>query len=135
MSAAVGQRDKGATGSTTPPEIARKQDASAREPAASAREKIPHPDAGALDLATIMRTLGDPLRLDIVRLLADDVARPCGDVSDSLGLPVSTCSYHLRLMREAGITRTRAVGTQRLISLRRDDLDARFPGLVEVLTR
>jgi DNA-binding transcriptional ArsR family regulator len=117
MPAAVGQRDKGVTGTTTP------------------REKIPHPDAAALDLATIMRTLGDPLRLDIVRLLSDDVARPCGDVSDSLGLPVSTCSYHLRLMREAGITRTRAVGTQRLISLRRDDLDARFPGLVEVLTR
>jgi predicted transcriptional regulator len=63
------------------------------------------------------------------------VARPCGDVSDQLGLPVSTCSYHLRLMREAGITRTRAAGTQRLISLRRDDLDARFPGLVDVLTR
>jgi DNA-binding transcriptional ArsR family regulator len=124
MSAAVGQRDKGATGSTTP-----------QERASSARDKIPHPDASALDLATIMRTLGDPLRLDIVRLLADDVARPCGDVSDSLGLPVSTCSYHLRLMREAGITRTRAVGTQRLISLRRDDLDARFPGLVDVLTR
>jgi DNA-binding transcriptional ArsR family regulator len=124
MSAAVGQRDKGDTGSTT-----------VRERAAATRDKIPHPDAAALDLATIMRTLGDPLRLDIVRLLADDVARPCGDVSDQLGLPVSTCSYHLRLMREAGITRTRAAGTQRLISLRRDDLDARFPGLVDVLTR
>jgi DNA-binding transcriptional ArsR family regulator len=124
MSAAVGQRDKGDTGTTTP-----------RERVVVAREKIPHPDAAALDLATIMRTLGDPLRLDIVRLLADDVARPCGDVSEHLGLPVSTCSYHLRLMREAGITRTRAVGTQRLISLRRDDLDARFPGLVDVLTR
>ena len=101
----------------------------------STRERIAHPDVSAFDLATIMRTLGDPLRLDIVRTLSDDIARPCGDLSEMMGLPVSTCSYHLRLLREAGVTRTRAVGTQRLISLRRDDLEARFPGLVDVLTR
>jgi DNA-binding transcriptional ArsR family regulator len=100
----------------------------------AAREKIAHPAASALDLATIMRTVGDPLRLDIVRLLADDVPRPCSEVSAAMGLPVSTCSYHLRLLREAGVTRTRAEGTQRFISLRRDDLEDRFPGLVEVLT-
>jgi len=98
------------------------------------REKIAHPAASALDLATIMRTVGDPLRLDIVRLLADDVPRPCSDVSAAMGLPVSTCSYHLRLLREAGVTRTRAEGTQRFISVRRDDLEDRFPGLIEVLT-
>jgi DNA-binding transcriptional ArsR family regulator len=98
------------------------------------REKIAHPAASALDLATIMRTVGDPLRLDIVRLLADDTPRPCSEVSAAMGLPVSTCSYHLRLLREAGVTRTRAEGTQRFISLRRDDLEDRFPGLVEVLT-
>jgi DNA-binding transcriptional ArsR family regulator len=100
----------------------------------SVREKIVHPAASALDLATIMRTVGDPLRLDIVRLLADDRPRPCSEVSSAMGLPVSTCSYHLRLLREAGVTRTRAEGTQRFISLRRDDLEERFPGLVEVLT-
>jgi DNA-binding transcriptional ArsR family regulator len=98
------------------------------------REKIAHPDVSALDLATIMHAVGDPLRLDIVRLLADDRPRPCSEVSSAMGLPVSTCSYHLRLLREAGVTRTRAEGTQRFISLRRDDLEERFPGLVEVLT-
>jgi DNA-binding transcriptional ArsR family regulator len=98
------------------------------------REKIAHPDVSALDLATIMHAVGDPLRLDIVRLLADDRPRPCSEVSTAMGLPVSTCSYHLRLLREAGVTRTRAEGTQRFISLRRDDLEERFPGLVEVLT-
>src|SRR5215218_2239175 len=102
---------------------------------ASAREKIPHPPASALDLATIMRTLGDPVRLEIVRLLADDRPRVCNELSSALGIPPSTGSYHLRLLREAGVTRTRAQGTLRLISLRRDDLEARFPGLVDVLTR
>jgi DNA-binding transcriptional ArsR family regulator len=99
------------------------------------REKIHHPDVEALDLATIMRTLGDPLRLEIVRLLADDRPRVCNELSGALGIPPSTGSYHLRLLREAGVTRTRAQGTERLISLRRDDLEERFPGLVAVLTR
>jgi DNA-binding transcriptional ArsR family regulator len=103
--------------------------------AAAARERIPHPAADSLDLATVMRTAGDPIRLEIVRLLADGGERSCTDLQHELGLPASTGSYHLRLLREAGLTRTRAEGTQRFISLRRDDLDARFPGLVGVLTR
>ncbi len=70
-----------------------------------------------------------------VRLLADGRPRLCGEVSTALALPASTTSYHLWLLREAGVTRTRAEGTLRLVSLRRDDLDERFPGLVEVLTR
>jgi DNA-binding transcriptional ArsR family regulator len=98
-------------------------------------EKIPHPATEALDLATIMRTLGDPLRLEIVRLLADDRPRVCNELSSALGIPPSTGSYHLRLLRQAGVTRTRAQGTLRLITLRRADLDERFPGLVDVLTR
>jgi DNA-binding transcriptional ArsR family regulator len=98
-------------------------------------EKLPHPDAEALDLATIMRTVGDPVRLAIVRELADGREQTCSVLQAELGLPASTGSYHLRLLREAGVTRTRAEGTSRLISLRRDDLDARFPGLVEILTR
>jgi DNA-binding transcriptional ArsR family regulator len=102
---------------------------------ATPREKISHPSTDALDLATIMRTLGDPVRLEIVRLLADGRPRACGELSSALGLPPSTGSYHLRLLREAGVTRTRAEGTLRHISLRRDDLEARFPGFVDVLTR
>ena len=65
--------------------------------------------------------------------LAGGEERPCNQLQEALGLPASTCSYHLRLLREAGVTRTRAEGTERFTSLRRDDLDARFPGLVDVL--
>jgi len=103
--------------------------------ATSTRAKIPHPATESLDLATIMRTLGDPVRLEIVRLLADERPRVCGELSTVLDIPASTGSYHLKLLREAGVTRTQAQGTLRLISLRRDDLEARFPGLVDVLTR
>jgi DNA-binding transcriptional ArsR family regulator len=100
-----------------------------------APDKIRHPDVAALDLATIMRTVGDPVRLAIVRELADGREHACGDLQVALGIPASTGSYHLRLLREVGVTRTRADGTSRLISLRHDDLETRFPGLVDVLTR
>jgi DNA-binding transcriptional ArsR family regulator len=102
---------------------------------ASLREKIFHPPTSALDLATIMRTVGDPVRLEIVRLLADGRSLMCAELSSALEIPPSTNSYHLRLLREAGVTRTRSEGTLRFISLRRGDLEERFPGLVDVLTR
>ncbi len=97
-------------------------------------ERIRHPAVESLDLATIMRTLGDPLRLEIVRLISEEGELLCGTIYDRLGLPASTGSYHTRLLREAGVTRSRAAGTQRLISLRRDDLESRFPGLIALIT-
>jgi len=89
--------------------------------------------AGELDLARVLRAAGDPVRLAIVRLLADDRERTCNELQAELELPSSTCSYHLRLLREAGFTRTRAQGTERRITLRRTDLDERFPGLLDAL--
>jgi DNA-binding transcriptional ArsR family regulator len=101
---------------------------------ASLRE-IRHPATSELDLATVLRTTGDPLRLAIVRLLDGEGELTCGEISERIGLPTSTCSYHLRLLREAGVTRSRPAGTERRITLRSDDLESRFPGLVAVLVR
>jgi DNA-binding transcriptional ArsR family regulator len=107
---------------------------SAMAPVTDRAEKIPHPPTSALDLATIMRAVGDPVRLEIVRLLADGRPRLCGELATAMGTPTSTGSYHLKLLREAGITRSRSEGTQRHVTLRRDDLEERFPGLLAVLT-
>jgi len=95
--------------------------------------EIRHPPASELDLANILRTVGDPVRLEIVRVLSDDRERTCTAVGDIVGIPASTLSYHLRLLREAGVTRTRAEGTERHVSLRRDDLEQAYPGLLGVL--
>ena len=96
--------------------------------------EIRHPSASELDLVSILRTVGDPVRLEIVRLLSDDEERTCTAVGDTVGLPASTLSYHLRMLREAGVTRTRAEGTERHISLRREDLEQAYPGLLGVIT-
>ncbi|WP_320671613.1 ArsR/SmtB family transcription factor [Patulibacter defluvii] len=99
------------------------------------RDKFPVPPLEQVELPTVLRTVGEPIRLEMVRLLADGRARPCHEICEALGLPNSTGSYHMRLLREAGLTRVRPEGTERRISLRREELEQRFPGLVDVLVR
>jgi DNA-binding transcriptional ArsR family regulator len=45
----------------------------------------------------------------------------------------STLTHHFRVLREAGVIEQREEGTARLNSLRREDLDARFPGLLDAV--
>ncbi len=91
------------------------------------------PAAEAIELPEVLHALSDPVRLEIVRALAADGEQACG----ILPLPVSasTRSHHFKILRDAGVTITRAVGTQRLVSLRRGDLDHRFPGLLDAVLR
>jgi DNA-binding transcriptional ArsR family regulator len=84
-----------------------------------------------LDLTTVLQALGDPVRLRIVRMLAAEGEQVCGAVD--LGISKSTRSHHFKTLREAGVTITRVEGTHRHVSLRRDDLEARFPGLLDAV--
>ncbi len=91
-----------------------------------------HPATEDLELPAVLHALSDPQRLRIVRELDRDPApRPCG----SFQLPVSksTCTHHFRVLREAGVVTQHEVGTAKLTTLRRDDLDARFPGLLDAV--
>jgi DNA-binding transcriptional ArsR family regulator len=91
------------------------------------------PAAADLELTQVLQALSDPVRLEIVDALAGGGEQACG----AMPLPVSasTRSHHFRILRDAGITVTRAVGNQRLVSLRRDDLEQRFPGLLDAVLR
>jgi DNA-binding transcriptional ArsR family regulator len=84
-----------------------------------------------LELVTVLAALSDPGRLAVVRELAACDERTCGTFGHWNSK--ATRSHHLRILREAGITRTRAESTSRYVSLRRDDLEARFPGLLEAV--
>ena len=93
-----------------------------------------HSDEPHLDemtLAAVMAALGDPMRVAIVRQLAAEGERTCGTFD--LGISKATRSHHFRVLREAGLTRTRAEGTHRHVSLRREEIDARFPGLLDAV--
>jgi DNA-binding transcriptional ArsR family regulator len=101
---------------------------------AATSETLLHPAREQLDLAAVLHALSDPMRLKIVAALAHaEKERTCG----SFELPVvkSTCTHHFRVLREAGVIRQRLEGTTRMNSLRREDLDARFPGLVDAVLR
>ncbi|GLY76138.1 transcriptional regulator [Actinoallomurus iriomotensis] len=92
-----------------------------------------HPDRAQLRFTTVLAALGDPVRLAIVARLAD--VEPDGELAcTTFALPVSksTQSGHFKTLREAGVIRQRDEGTRRLNRLRRDDLDARFPGLLDL---
>jgi len=94
---------------------------------------LEQPELDAIELAAVLHALSDPTRLEIVRGLAADGERQCG--SFDLGLTKATRSHHFKVLREAGLTHTRVVGTARHVTLRRDELDARFPGLLDAVTR
>jgi DNA-binding transcriptional ArsR family regulator len=91
-----------------------------------------HPPSEDLELAAVLHALSDPQRLSIVRTLAEDPApRPCGTFG--LEISKSTLTHHFRVLREAGIIEQRSDGTAKFNSLRRDDLDRRFPGLLDAV--
>ncbi|MGW0362975.1 ArsR/SmtB family transcription factor [Streptomyces sp. NPDC002990] len=95
---------------------------------------LPHPEAGDIRLEGVLHALSDPVRLSIVRDLAgSDAELACSHFE----LPVtkSTTTHHFRVLRESGVVRQTYRGTTKLNGLRRDELEALFPGLLDsVLT-
>src|ERR1700704_4678836 len=91
-----------------------------------------HPTTEDLELPAVLHALSDPHRLRIVRALAEEpTPRRCG--SFDLDVTKSTLTHHFRVLREAGVIDQRVDGTARLNSLRREDLDRRFPGLLDAV--
>jgi DNA-binding transcriptional ArsR family regulator len=90
---------------------------------------LQHPPAESLELTGVLHALADPMRLEIVRALASGCELRCG----AFELPVtkSTRTHHFRVLRESGVIEQLASGTAVVNRLRRDDLDRRFPGLLD----
>ncbi|ARZ66064.1 metalloregulator ArsR/SmtB family transcription factor [Streptomyces sp. HU2014] len=90
--------------------------------------RLPQPDLAEVEIGTVLQALADPVRLQIVRLLSRQGAAACGE----LDLPVkrSTVSHHLRTLRETGLLETHLKGNTRVSTVRREELDRRFPGLL-----
>ena len=97
-------------------------------------EEIAHPRRAEIELGTVLHALSDPIRLKIVAALA---AVEAGEEPNcaSFDVPVtkSTCTHHFKVLREAGVIHQRHEGTSRLNTLRSDDLEARFPGLLATI--
>jgi len=92
-------------------------------------EALSHPARGEIDIQEVLKALAEPVRLDIVRYLSRN--GPCACSSIDVGLTKQNLAHHLRTLRDAGIVKTEPNGRFRVSSLRREDLDARFPGLLD----
>lgn len=85
-------------------------------------------------MPNILYALGDPLRLRIVgQLAAVNEEMSCGDISVVKEVAKSTGSHQFKVLREAGPIRMVPQGRRVLVSLRRKDLEVRFPGLLEAI--
>jgi DNA-binding transcriptional ArsR family regulator len=92
-----------------------------------------HPDLRDITLPMVMQALSDPCRVAIVRelLAADGRALACNEVP--LEISKATRSHHFEVLREAGLIYTEVEGTKCMTSLRRKELNQRFPGLLKLV--
>jgi DNA-binding transcriptional ArsR family regulator len=96
-----------------------------------------HPNLKDVPLASVLHALSDPTRLAIVRRLNDDLgirgeglACNCAVPEE---LPRATMSHHFTTLRSAGLIASRKEGTKVVNCLRRADVGARFPGLLDAV--
>ena len=92
-----------------------------------------HPMLDQLCLSTILNALGDPIRLKIIKNLAYQSETTCA--SCNINLTKSALSHHFKVLRESGLIKVRIEGKQRFLSIRYDDLEQRFPGLLDVILK
>ncbi|MEI4802220.1 ArsR/SmtB family transcription factor [Bacillus sp. NPDC077411] len=90
-----------------------------------------HPNREEIQLSSVLYALSDQIRLKIVNDLLTCGEQSCG----ALNIPIakSTLSHHFKVLRESGVMYTRIEGTQRFISIRTEDLNKRFPGLLDAI--
>jgi DNA-binding transcriptional ArsR family regulator len=84
-------------------------------------------------LERILKSLADPVRLSIVRQLLDaaETEKACGCFE--YDVTKQTFSHHMAILEEAGLIRGRPDGTRRMISLRLDDIQKNYPGLLDLI--
>ena len=90
-----------------------------------------HPNIDQICLSTVLNALGDPIRLKIIKNLADKSETTCGYCN--IDLPKSALSHHFKVLRESGLIKVRIEGKQRFLSIRLEELEQKFPGLLKAV--
>ncbi|MCO6008041.1 helix-turn-helix domain-containing protein [Actinoallomurus purpureus] len=93
-----------------------------------------HPSVEEMEIGALFAALADPHRRKVIEDLRreeDGVERTCA--SFNLDVSKSTLTHHFRVLREAGLTRQVDYGNSRKVTLRRKELDERFPGLLSLV--
>jgi DNA-binding transcriptional ArsR family regulator len=94
-----------------------------------------HPAPDELKLESILYALADPVRLEIVRRLAEGNCPLKCSAAAPEHLPKSTMSHHFQILREAGLINSERRGTEVVNALRCAEIDARFPGVLATILK
>ncbi|WP_072804957.1 ArsR/SmtB family transcription factor [Rhodococcoides yunnanense] len=93
-----------------------------------------HPDVSEMELGAVMSALSDPLRRKVItELVGDDDGAERTCMSFDLGVTKSTLTHHFRVLRESGLVFQVDRGNSRKVTLRRTEVNERFPGLLDLL--
>jgi len=96
--------------------------------------QIKHPTIEQFELTDIMYALADPTRLEIVALLANAGRKlTCGEIN--LNRPKSSMSHHFKILRSAGLVETLIEGTEHMNSLRIDEIEQKYPGVLNAVIK
>lgn len=97
---------------------------------------LPEPSVDSFDLTVVLSALAEPGRRALMtELYRSSEPVDCAVVVEKadLGLSSPTISHHYRVLREAGLIRTVAEGRKRIVTVRRGDMEGRFPGLLNAV--
>lgn len=101
----------------------------------SAHADLTHPATADLELAAVLAALAEPARLALLRTIEREGELACVVAADLSGMAgtKSTRSHHFKVLREAGIVHMRYAGSRKLVTIRRADLNTRWPGLLDAV--
>lgn len=90
-----------------------------------------HPSAKDFTIDGVLYALSDPIRRKIIQKLlkCDEKGMSCNKACDELS--PSTISFHYKVLRESGLILSKKEGVKVINSLRLDEMNKRFPGLIE----
>lgn len=91
------------------------------------------PTEDEIELFAVMAALTDPVRRALVANIARNPGASCS--SSDFGVTKSALTRHWRLLRESGLIRQEVDGTRHRNWLRREEIDRRFPGLLDLVLR
>lgn len=93
--------------------------------------EIQQPSRDEISLPKVLHALSDPVRMEIVLKIARGGEVACG--AFHIPMPKSSLSHHFKVLREAGVVASRREGNELMNSLRIEDLEARFPGVIRAI--
>lgn len=94
-----------------------------------------HADPSVVTLPQAMHALSDPVRLQIVALLAEQGEMECSAIYEAVGISKTNASHHFKTLRGAALVWRDHQGQKQTARLRREAFEDRFPGLLDAVLR